>query len=272
MDKVPVFSISDINFSYGNVSVLRHVSLELREGNFYGILGPNGSGKTTLLDVMAGIKAPDSGSVLFMGKDIENYSKKELAKGIALVPQEFYINFPFTVKEIVLMGRHPYIPRFGSASADDIEVVDYTMRLMEIEDFQDRYVTELSGGEKQRVVFARALAQDTPVLMLDEGTSNMDIRHTLKILGIARDRVRKDNRTVIAAMHDLNLAAQFCDHLVFLKDGKIVALGPIDIVLNEQNIKQTFEVEAKIYFDEYSSSMQVAYRIEPTSSPIRHKA
>ena len=237
MDKVPVFRIADISFSYGNVSVLRHVSLGMREGNFYGILGPNGSGKTTLLDVMAGIKAPDSGRVLFMAKDIEDYSKKELAKGIALVPQEFYINFPFTVKDIVLMGRHPYIPRFGSASADDIEMVDYTMRLMEIEDFQGRYVTELSGGEKQRVVFARALVQDTPVLLLDEGTSNMDIRHTLKILGIARDRVRKDNRTVIAAMHDLNLAAQFCDHLVFLKDGKVVAQGPIDTVFNEQNVK-----------------------------------
>ncbi|MBW2027075.1 MAG: ABC transporter ATP-binding protein [Deltaproteobacteria bacterium] len=253
MDKVPVFRIADISFSYGNVSVLRHVSLEMREGNFYGILGPNGSGKTTLLDVMAGIKAPDSGRVLFKGKDIRNYNKKELAKGIALVPQEFYINFPFTVKEIVLMGRHPYMPRFGAASADE-------------------YVTELSGGEKQRVVFARALAQDTPVLMLDEGTSNMDIRHTLKILGIARHKVRKDNRTVIAAMHDLNLAAQFCDHLVFLKDGKIVAQGPIDTVLNEQNVKQTFEVEAKIYFDEYSSSRRVAYRIGPTPAPIRRKA
>ena len=272
MDKAPVFRISGISFSYGSVSVLRDVSLDIKGGKFYGLLGPNGSGKTTLLDVMAGIKAPDSGRVLFMAKDIEDYSKKELAKCIALVPQEFYINFPFTVKEIVLMGRHPYIPRFGSASADDIEVVDYTMRLMEIKDFQDRYVTELSGGEKQRVVFARSLAQDTPVLLLDEGTSNMDIRHTLKILGIARDKVRKDNRTVIAAMHDLNLAAQFCDHLVFLKDGKIVAQGPIDSILNEQNIKQTFEVEAKIYFDEYSSSRRVAYRIGPTSSPIRHKA
>jgi ABC-type cobalamin/Fe3+-siderophores transport systems, ATPase components len=158
------------------------------------------------------------------------------------------------------MGRHPYIPRFASPSTEDLKILDEIMEKMEIDKFKDKYITELSGGEKQRVVFARALAQDTPVLALDEGTSNMDIQYTLNILDIVADRVRLEKRTVIAALHNLNLAAAYCDRLIFMKSGRIVSEGNIDDVLNEQNVKDVFKVESRIYFDRYSNSKQVVFK------------
>ena len=256
-----LFEIRQISFSYGQNMVLRNLSLDLVSGKFYAIVGPNGCGKTTLLDLMAGILTPDSGTIKCDGRPLPAYPKRELAKKIALVPQDFYINFPFTVREVVLMGRHPYIPRFGSPDVEDLEIVANVMRLMDIDQLGDKFVTELSGGEKQRVVFARAFAQDTPVLIVDEGTSNMDIRHTLKSLSLARDAAREQGKTMIAAMHDLNLAAAFCDCMVFMESGRIVAQGHLEEVFNEDNIRAVFDVEARVYFDQFCGSKQVVYKL-----------
>jgi iron complex transport system ATP-binding protein len=261
MGRADLFEIKNVSFSYGNLPALTNLSLEIETQSFCGILGPNGCGKTTLLDLMARINLPVSGRINFRGKNINDYARRILAREIALVPQNFYINFPFTIKEVVLMGRHPYIHRFGSASTEDRAIVAQAMRIMDIEQFQDKYVTELSGGEKQRVVFARAFAQDTPVIILDEGTSSMDIHHTLKLLDLVRQSVRQKNKTVIAAMHDLNLAAVFCDRIILMKAGKIVATGRTEEVLNEENIRKVFDVDAKISFDAYSGARQVVYRI-----------
>jgi ABC-type cobalamin/Fe3+-siderophores transport systems, ATPase components len=260
VNKKPIFEVENISFYYGEIKALDNLSLTIEPGNFYGVVGPNGCGKTTLLDLMVRGKVVRSGTIKYLGRDINRYNRRDLAKGIALVPQDFYINFPFTVKEIVLMGRHPYIPRFASPSTEDLKILDEIMEKMEIDKFKDKYITELSGGEKQRVVFARALAQDTPVLALDEGTSNMDIQYTLNILDIVADRVRLEKRTVIAALHNLNLAAAYCDRLIFMKSGRIVSEGNIDDVLNEQNVKDVFKVESRIYFDRYSNSKQVVFK------------
>jgi len=260
VNKKLIFEVENISFYYGEIKALDNLSLTIEPGNFYGVVGPNGCGKTTLLDLMVRGKAARSGTIKYLGRDINRYNRRDLAKEIALVPQDFYINFPFTVKEIVLMGRHPYIPRFASPSTEDLKILDEIMEKMEIDKFKDKYITELSGGEKQRVVFARALAQDTPVLALDEGTSNMDIQYTLNILDIVADRVRLEKRTVIAALHNLNLAAAYCDRLIFMKSGRIVSEGNIDDVLNEQNVKDVFKVESRIYFDLYSNSKQVVFK------------
>lgn len=259
MAKEIIFEIEHVDFSYGNNKVLDDLSLVIERGSFWGIVGPNGCGKTTLLDLMVANRDPDRGMIKFLLKEIKRFRKTALAKEIALVPQDFYINFPFTVKEIVLMGRHPYVARFTSPSAKDLKIVEEVMEEMAIDQFRDRYITELSGGEKQRVVFARALAQDTPVLILDESTSNMDIQYAIKILNSVADRRKKRQGTVIAAMHNLNLAAAYCDRLVFMKLGKVVSEGDIE-VLNEKNIKDVFEVEAKVYFDSYSNSKQVVFK------------
>lgn len=260
MDKL--FSIRGLSFSYAQKPVFSHLDLDFEKGLFYGILGPNGCGKTTLLDLMLKNREPESGHITYKGNNISDLSRRNIAREIALVPQDFYINFPFTVREIVMMGRHPYIPRFANPSSKDVNIVKRVMEQMEIEAFSEKYVTNLSGGEKQRVVFARALAQDTPVVIMDEGTSNMDIKHTLQALNIVSNMVKKGGKSVIAAMHDLNLAAAFCDRLIFMKKGRTVITGDTNDVFNEQNIKDIFEVDSKVYFDMYSHSKQVIYRYE----------
>jgi len=260
VDNKTIFEIKDISFYYGKAKALDGLSLTISPGSFWGILGPNGCGKSTLLDLLARCKRPQSGTIRYQGRDIMDYARKDLAREIALVPQEFYINFPFRVKEVVLMGRHPYIPRFASPSNYDLEIVDQVMELLEIVKFRDKYITELSGGEKQRVIFARALAQDTPVLLLDEATSNMDIRYTLDLLDIVAKGVETRQKTVIAAIHNLNLAATYCDKIAFMKSGKVLFQGDLDEILTEERIQEVFGIESHIYFDEYAGAKQVVFR------------
>lgn len=234
------FELDDISFSYAAKKVIDGFSIHLAPARFYGIIGPNGSGKTTILDMLAGHRQPAGGKLHYRGQALSSYSKLELSKEIALVPQNFYINFPFTVKEIVMMGRYPHIARFAAPSPGDWEIVRHVMAQSEIADFADRYVTELSGGERQRVVFARALAQDTPVLILDEATSNLDIKYTLSLLNLAAAGVRSDGKTVVAVLQDVNLAAAYCDDLIFMARGKIVNHGPVGQVLNPEIVTEVF--------------------------------
>lgn len=260
MAKGAIFEIKDTSFRFGKIKALDGLCLTISPGGFWGILGPNGCGKSTLFDLLAGCRAPQSGTIKYRGRDIGDYGRKDLAKEISFVPQDFYINFSFTVREIVLMGRHPFIPRFASPSTHDLQVVDRVMELLEIAGFKDKYVTELSGGEKQRVIFARALAQDTPVLLLDEATSNMDIRYTLDILDLVAESVEVRQKTVIAALHNLNLAATYCDKLVFMKSGRVLCQGGKDELLSEEHLQKVFGIESHVYFDEYAGSRQVIFR------------
>jgi ABC-type cobalamin/Fe3+-siderophores transport system ATPase subunit len=254
------FEINHISFHYADRRVIDDISLALVPGKFYGIIGPNGSGKTTMLDLLARHRLPDEGDISYQGKLLSSFSKKELSKEIALVPQNFYINFPFTVEQIVMMGRYPHIPRFSAPSADDLNILQRVMQQTEINEFTNRYITELSGGERQRVVFARALAQDTPVLILDEATSNLDINFSINLLNIAEQRVRTNENTVVAVMQDINLAAGYCDYLIFMSGGKIAAHGDTRSVLNSETLRAVFNIEAKVYEESYSRSLQVVFR------------
>ncbi len=254
------FELNHISFNYADRNVIDDISLALGPGKFYGIIGPNGSGKTTMLDLLARHRLPDKGDIFYQGKALASFSKKALSRKIALVPQNFYINFPFTVKEIVMMGRYPHIPRFAAPSSDDLNILQNVMQQTEINEFADRYITELSGGERQRVVFARALAQDTPVLILDEATSSLDINFSINLLNIAEQRVKQNGDTVIAVMQDINLAAGYCDYLVFMSHGRIAAHGETDSVLNPETLRSVFNVEARVYQESYSQSLQVVFR------------
>lgn len=253
------YALNDICFSYENHAIFSGISLEMETGGFHGVLGPNGSGKTTLLDLITGHLKPENGNVLLDGRDLDDLDAGELAKKCALVPQDFRVNFPFTVGQVVMMGRYPHLGRFSAPDATDRELVDQAMVATGISDFSLRQVTELSGGERQRVVFARALAQDAPCLILDEATSNLDIRHTLALMTLAADRVRSNGLTVISVMQDINLAARFCQSLLFLKNGRAAAHGPVDEVLTESMIKEVFQVSSRVYYDETIKCRQVVF-------------
>ena len=255
-----IFALDRVSFSYGKLNAVDDLSLALSSGNFWGILGPNGCGKSTLLDLLAGCKIPGAGTIKYRGRDMAGFTTKDMAQEVALVPQDYYINFSFTVKEIVMMGRHPYIPRFASPSGADLDMVDQVMELLQISKFRDKYITDLSGGEKQRVIFARALTQNTPVLLLDEATSNMDIQHTLDLLDTVAKELGCRRKTVIAVLHNLNLAAAYCDKLIMMKAGKVVCAGAIDDILTEANLQMVFGIESHIYFDDYSGSKQVVFK------------
>jgi iron complex transport system ATP-binding protein len=255
-----LFELNHIRFQYADRNVIDDISLALEAGKFYGIIGPNGSGKTTLLDLLTRHRMPAEGEVFYKGTALASLSKKALSREIALVPQNFYINFPFTVKEIVMMGRYPHIPRFAAPAMDDLHVLEKVMQLTEINLFANRYITELSGGERQRVVFARALAQDTPVLILDEATSNLDINFSISLLNVAGQKVKQNGHTVVAVMQDINLAASYCDDLIFMNGGKIAAHGPTRTVLTPEILQSVFNVEARVYPESFSESLQVVFK------------
>lgn len=255
-----LFVLEKVCFHYGEKPAIADLDLIFSAGLFYGVVGPNGSGKTTLLDLLLGVKKADSGQIAYRDKPVNRYNKMTLAKEMALVPQEFQIHFGFTVQEAVLMGRHPYIPRFSAPGAPDFDIAGRAMETLDITHLSDCLVTGLSGGEKQRVVAARALAQQTRVLMLDEATSNLDIQHTLSILQVARRLVREEGKTVIAVLHNLNLAGAYCDRLVFLKKGRLHSSGTVEQTLTPENIREVFGVECQVVENSFSGVPQVSYR------------
>ncbi len=253
-------TMKNINFSYPGQPVLQDLSCQFNPGQIHVILGPNGSGKTTLLDVLAGLSTPDKGQVQFNNVALSSLSKINIARKISLVSQNYEIRFPFSVKEVVLMGRHPYIDRFSNPSDKDLSLAEDAMTLTGISHMKHKNVTELSGGEKQRCVFARALCQDTPVILLDEAFSSMDIHHTMHLLRILKQSAANHKKTIIAVLHDINLAASWADTLLFLKSGEIIKHGTTEAVLTEATIKQVFDVTSRVEFNSYSQSLQAFFK------------
>ncbi len=250
--------LNNISFAYENHDVIKNMDCSFESKKFYSILGPNGSGKTTLLDLISGFLNPSAGHIEIDNINLSIFSKKELSKKISLVSQDYSINFPFSVKDVVMMGRHPYIPRFSHPGIDDCEIVEKMLAICGIEHLQDRKINELSGGEKQRCVFARALCQDTPILLLDEAFSNMDISHTLHMLGLVKESIKK-GKLVISVFHDLNLALSWSDELLVLKQGEIKAFGNSQEVLTQHTIQKVFQVKSIIEFNEHVQAKQVYY-------------
>jgi len=252
--------LQNISFAYGDTPIIRELSCTFAPGKFYGILGPNGSGKTTLLDLICGFLSPDNGQVFLDNTDISALSQKQIAQKLSLVSQDYYINFPFSVEDVVMMGRHPYIDRFSRPSRIDLSRISTVMDITGISHLKKRKVTELSGGEKQRCIFARALCQDTPLLLLDEAFSNMDINHTLHMLGIIKKTIQKTRGTIVCVLHDLNLAAGWADEIIFLKKGKIKAMGKTREAMTMENIELVFNVKSKVEFNDYVQAKQVYFK------------
>lgn len=246
MSASTLFTLNKLCFSYAQKPVLHQIDLQLQKGKFYGLIGGNGSGKSTLLELLMGILKPTSGTINYQARGLSCYSKQDLARHLALVPQHFSIDFEYRVWDIIFMGRHPHIPRFASPTTGDIRSVQEAMVTMDILHLKERSVLALSGGELQRVVMARALAQETEVLILDEATSNLDIQHTIAIMRVIKERVRLKGLTVIAAIHDLNLAAAFCDECLVLKDERLCAHGAVTEIFTPSLLKDVFGVQASV--------------------------
>lgn len=244
-----MLKINNISFSYRqDKKILDDISLDVNQGDVLGILGINGAGKTTFIKCINNIFSPDSGTVKVNGKDISSMTPKEIAQLIAYVPQYNGTFFNINVLDTVMMGRLPYAGR--SYSKKDREIVYNILEKMNLEKFAFRSIHEMSGGERQRVFIARALAQQPKIIILDEPTSSLDLHNQLFILKIIEDLAKRDNLTIIMIIHDLNLASMFCSKLVMLKEGKIFAQGNSADVLIEENISKVYKVSSKISIED----------------------
>jgi iron complex transport system ATP-binding protein len=239
--------IQGVQFSYGSVPVLEDIGLSIGDGEVLSLVGPNGSGKTTLLKCISRILKPQRGTILVEGRDVSRVELKELAHCLGYVPQSAPSSFPLTVYDTVLLGRKPHVN--WKLSERDKEIAFGVLRLMKLDGMALRLFNELSGGEKQKVLMARALSQEPQVLLLDEPTSNLDLRHQLEVLGLIVDMVKGRGLSAVMAMHDLNLASRFSSKIVMLEHGRIYAAGKPGVVLNSDNIKKVYGVETTINSD-----------------------
>lgn len=244
-----MISLSNIYFSYGTSDVLRGISMTVGSGEIVGVLGPNGAGKSTLIKLMAGLIKAQNGDVIIDGRQIDAISTRELARHMAVVPQQNIVPFAFTSLQIVLMGRSPHISFLGFESARDIEIARKAMRQTDCLEFASRDINELSGGERQRVFLARAIAQGPKILLLDEPTTFLDIRHQIE-LNKQLKILNREGVTIISAMHDLNMASIFCDRIVMLKEGRVFCDGHPNEVMTSENIRSVFGAEVIVTRDE----------------------
>jgi iron complex transport system ATP-binding protein len=243
-------SCSGLRFAYGAEEVLRGVELELPAGGFCGLLGPNGSGKSTLLALAAGVLAPASGRIEVLGRPLAAWGRRELARRVAVVPQRFELAFPFTALEVVLLGRLPHQDALGLDGPEDLRLAREAMAATETSHLEARRMHELSGGEWKRVLVAKALAQSPRLLLLDEPAAGLDIRHQVALYELV-ERIRRERGvTVLAAMHELNLAAAYCDQFVLLKDGRVAASGGLEAVMTYQHLTATFGIDIYVGINE----------------------
>jgi len=229
-----------LGYSYGDLRVLEDLSFSVHQGDFFIIIGPNGSGKTTLLKCISGILRPRTGGLEILGAPVHAYSRKSLARSIALVPQTAPVDFPFTVTEVVLMGRSPHLGILGVEHEEDFSIAHRAMEFTGVASLARRKLDQLSGGERQRVMIARAICQDPEIILLDEPTASLDLAHQVRVMDLM-ERLRHENKvTVLMVSHDINLAALYGNRLMLLKEGRILSLGPPSEVLTFQTLEEAY--------------------------------
>jgi len=243
-----MIEVKSISFRYHEDWVLRDLSLRIERGEFIGVIGPNGSGKTTLLKILYRLLSPQSGEILLDGTSLKKMTRTDIARKIAVVAQETQLLFPFRVLEVVLTGRSPYLGHLMFESQRDLEVARKAMAWTDVLPFSERPIDELSGGEKKRVFIARALAQEPDIILLDEPTASLDIHHQIDFLDLILTLNREKRLTIVMASHDMNLASEFCDRLILLKEGRVYKIGPPGEVITKENIESVYG--CKVWVDQ----------------------
>ncbi len=238
--------VRNLSCGYDKKQVLKDVGLRIEKGVFVGIVGPNGSGKTTLAKNIMRSLTPDKKTVFLSGEDILALSHKVLAKKLGTVPQSSVIDYDFSVHDIVLMGRAPHIGRFQRESKRDFDIVEAAMRKADIWHLRGRSIREISGGERQRAIIARALAQEPSILVLDEPVTHLDIKHQIRLMALTKDLCRDGDMTVIVILHDLNFAMTYCDQVLLVHQGRITDDGKPEAVLTESRIEEVYGIETCI--------------------------
>lgn len=252
------YSVENLNFKYDNgKNILDNLSLNFKKGKITGIIGPNGSGKTTLIKNLSRILNPNSGKLYLFGKELTKYKQKELALNTGVVFQERESEFQFTVFDIVMMGRYPYKKKFELESAEDYSVVVDALEKTNTYHYRNRYLDELSGGEKQRVMIARALAQEPKVLILDEPISHLDLHYQVEILRMIQDLAKVKEMSIIIILHDLNFAYKFCDQLILLRNGNLYKEGKPEEVITRENINKVYHVDIEIIKDNKNNGYHI---------------
>ncbi|MBW1980114.1 MAG: ABC transporter ATP-binding protein [Deltaproteobacteria bacterium] len=237
----------NIAFRYRSDWVLRDISFTLNRGEFLGLIGPNGSGKTTLLKIINGVLTPQQGEVLFAGRSLSSWDRKILAQRLAVVGQETPVDFPFTVLELVLMGRYPHLALLEFEKERDVIIAQQAMESVHVSHLANRRLAALSSGERQRALVARALSQQPICLLMDEPTAFLDLRHQLDLFVLTRKLVREDNLGALIISHDINLAAQFCDRLLVLDRGRLVVQGTPEEVVCSRHLEPVYK--CRLYVD-----------------------
>jgi len=258
-----ILEVKNLSFSYDGTEVISDLDFKVYKGDFISILGPNGSGKSTLINLISKVLKCYKGSIEVFGKDIEKISSRDIAKLIAVVPQYSNPGFNFTVKEMVLMGRFPYISRFGSEKKEDTEAAENVMKKTKILELAKKKFSELSGGEKQRIIIAQALCQNTPLILLDEPTSHLDINFQIEIMDLFFKLNRNEGKTVVGVFHDINLAANYSREIILLKQGRIWLHGDVATTITKENIKSVFNSEIYVGKNPVTGKLYVS----PTFAP-----
>ena len=254
---------------YGGEPVVRGVAFDLCAGDFVGVIGPNGCGKSTLIRGLTNILTPSAGRVLLQGREVPTLSRREIARRIAVIPQDTVSFFSFTVLEMVLMGRTPHLTRLQRAGERDLALAHEALRQTDMRHLEGRRVTELSGGERQRAVIARALAQEPMLLLLDEPDSHLDIGHQIDVFDLLEHLNRTRNLSLLCVSHNLNLASAYCRRLMLMQDGRLVATGTPDEIITPENIRDVFGISALVHPSPVNGSPQITPYAGPKQEPDR---
>ncbi|MCK4695713.1 MAG: ABC transporter ATP-binding protein [Candidatus Cloacimonetes bacterium] len=254
-----MIELINIVSGYYDKKVIRNLSANFKIGEFCALLGPNGAGKSTLLKTICGFLDLSQGEINIKGLSIKKWKQKELAKILSLIPQDFQLQFDYTVEDLVLMGRFPYLNYWRNYSQKDKNIVDETLTQLDLDKFKNKLFSQLSGGERQRVSIARALVQQTEVILMDEAFSHLDINHQIEIMELLSRINKNQNKLIILISHNINLASEYCDRIVMMKQGSILADGKPEEIVTKENIHKLYEANLEIIRNPVSGKPNLVY-------------